>query len=361
MDRLKSTLRVAVGLVVLGIAGSGFGQAASAPKPPVTTGQASTPGQAAKPSAPAPLQLRSLDSATQADPFPPTNPANFTADSPSAATVESYLHTMLGYDPNRIWKVAAIQKTPAPGVSKVTAFITERKPNAQMQRTMFYVLPDGKHLIAPDSSALNPFGAEPFAENRAMIKARAAGPALGPAAKDLMFVEFADLQCPHCKEAQPTMQQLAKDFPKARIVYENLPLTQIHPYAFVAAAYGACVAKKSSDAFFTYAQAVYDTQGALLPDSYEKTLKDAVVKAGADPTSIAMCAATDTAKNEIAASVKLAADLGVEQTPTLVVNGRPLPLTGIPYDILKQVIAFQAGVDGVQGAAPANSLTLQPR
>ena len=268
---------------------------------------------------------------------------------------------MLGYDPNRIWRVVAIQKTPAAGVSKVTALITERSPNAQMQRTIFYVLPDGKHLIAPDSSALNPFGAEPFAANRALLKARADGPAHGAAGKDLMFVEFADLQCPHCKEAQPTMTRLAQDFPKARIVYESLPLTEIHPYALIAAEYGVCVAKKSSDAFFSYAQAVYDAQGALLPDTYEQTLKDAVSKAGADPTAIAMCAATEAAKNEVNASLKLAGDLGVEQTPTLMVNGRLLPLTGIPYEILKQVISFQAGVDGVQGVAPASGLTLQPR
>ena len=27
-------------------------------------------------------------------------------------------------------------------------------------------------------------------------------------------MEFADLQCPHCKDAQPTMKRLAKDFPQ---------------------------------------------------------------------------------------------------------------------------------------------------
>ncbi len=341
-----------MGWMVLGVAASGFGQAAPAP----TAG-----GQMAKPAAPAPLQMHTLDSATQADPFPPVNPANFTADSPSVATVDSYLHTMLGYDPNRIWRVAAIQKTAAPGVSKVTAMISERAPNAKVQRTMFYVLPDGKHLIAPDSSGLNPFGASPFAENRAMLKARADGPAHGAATKDLLLVEFADLQCPHCKDAQATMAQLLKDFPKARIVYENFPLTEIHPYAMIAATYGSCVAKASSDAFFTYAQAVYDAQAALVPDTYVQTLNNAVTKAGADPAAIAKCAASDAAKNEVNASVKLANDMGVDQTPTLAANGRLLPLTGIPYEVLKTLIAFQAANDGVAGAAPANGLTLQPR
>ena len=80
-----------------------------------------------------------------------------------------------------------------------------------------------------------------------------------------------------------------------------------------------------------------------------------------DPSAVALCAATDAAKNDVAASVALAADLGVEQTPTLAVNGRLLPLTGLPYETLKALIVFQAANDGVVGTAPASGLTLQQR
>ena len=228
---------------------NGWGQAAK-----------TVPPAASAPTAQPQLQMRTLDAATQVDPFPAINPANFTADSPAVSTVDSYLRAMLGYDPNRIWRVVAIQKTQAPGVTRVTALISERAANAKTLRTSFYVLPDGKHLIAPDASGLNAFGARPFEEAREKVKARANGPAKGAAGKDLMLVEFADLQCPKCKEGEATMTRLAADFPKARIVYESLPLTELHPYAMQAALYGACVAKKSSDAFFTYAGAVYDSR-----------------------------------------------------------------------------------------------------
>ena len=109
---------------------------------------------------------------------------------------------------------------------------------------LFYTMPDGKHLIAPDASGMNPFGPTPFAESRAALQAKAEGPYLNSASKDLMLVEFADLQCPHCKDAAPTMARLAHDYPKARIVYENFPLTDSHPQAMQAALYGVCVAKK---------------------------------------------------------------------------------------------------------------------
>ena len=334
---------------------SGIGAQAQTPPvpqaPSVQTPAAKAPAAKAPAPAAAPLKLYSLNSATQTDPFPPVNPKFFTADSPSVATVESYLKTMLGFDPNRIWRVMAIQKTPAAGVSKVTVVISERGPNAKVLTAAFFVLPDGKHLISSDASGISPFGAEPFVANRTLLQANATGPAHGAASKDLMLVEFADLQCPHCKDAQAIMTKLAQDFPKARIVFENFPLVDIHPYAFQAAAYGDCIAKQSSDAFFTYAQAVYDTQGALLPDTAEQTLKNAVTKAGQDPAAIATCAASASAKADVDAALKLGEDIGVDQTPMLAVNGRLLALTSIAYETLKTLIYFQASLDGVSAAA----------
>ena len=302
-----------------------------------------TPAAKAAPAAkPAPpLQLQSLDPGARADPFPPVNPKYFTTESPSVATVDAYLHAMLGYDTNRIWRVAAIEKTPVAGVAHVTAFISDRSPNAKVNTASFFVLPDGKHIIA-DLNAVQPFGAHPFAEYKALLQARADGPSHGATSKDLELVEFADLQCPHCKDAQAIMTKLAQDFPNARIVYESFPLVSIHPLAFKAAAYGVCVSKKNSDAFFTYIQAVYDTQGALTPDDGEQTLKNAATKAGADPEATATCAGGPEAKASVDASTKLAEDLGINETPTLVVNGRPLPMTTIPYETLKQLITYQA-------------------
>lgn len=329
------------------------------------SGSAQAPAKASNPAAipaPAPqakpLQLQTLNPGTRADPFPAVNPANFTASTPSVATVDSYLHAVMGYDANRIWRVLAIQTTTAPGVSRVVAAISDRTAGAKVLSASFYVMPDGKHLIASDSKGggVSPFGADPYADNRAMLAARADGPAHGAESKDLMLVEFADLQCPHCKEAQPTMDRLATDFPKARIVSENFPLVQVHPYAFEAAAYGVCIAKKSSAAYFTYAKAVYETQAALVPATAEATLNNAATKAGADAASIAACAKTPEAKAEVAAQVKLGTDLGVDQTPTLAINGRLVPLT-IPYETLRNLISFQASLNGVSAAAESPNPT----
>lgn len=323
-----------------------------------TAAKAATP--AAQPAPASALQLQNLDQAGKpVDPFPPVNAKYFTATSPTVETVNTFLKTLWGYDTNRIWRVEAIQKTSAPDVSKVIVFVSDKSPNAKVQPTVFFVTPDGTHAIAGDG--VMSFGAAPFAESRKILQARADGAARGATAKDLLLVEFSDLQCPHCKDAQTTMEQLSKDFPNARVVYQSYPLTEIHPFAFKAAAYGYCIEKQKSDAFFPYAAAVFDAQAALTPETGDETLKSAVTKAGLDPAAVDTCAATPAIKDQVNASIKLAQDVGVEQTPMLAVNGHLLPLTGVPYETLKRIIAYQATLDGVStGATDAADSSRKP-
>ncbi|MEO8735856.1 MAG: thioredoxin domain-containing protein [Edaphobacter sp.] len=316
-----------------------------------TTGTAGTTPKTA-PAAP-PLRLNDLGQTAKADPFPPANPKFFTAATPTVDTVNAFLKTLWGYDSNRIWRVEAIQTTEAPGVSKVVVFVSDKSPNAKVQTTAFFVTPDGNHAIAGDGVV--PFSATPFAAARKTLEVRADGAARGAAGKQLLLVEFADLECPHCKEAQATMDQLVKDFPNARLVFQSFPLVQIHPFAFKAAAYGYCVQKQKNDAFFPYAAAVFDTQAALTPETGDATLKNAVTKSGLDPATVDACAATQATKDQVNASIKLAEEVGVNQTPTLAVNGHLLPISQLPYETLKKIVAYQAELDGVGTGATSAS------
>jgi protein-disulfide isomerase len=144
------------------------------------------------------------------------------------------------------------------------------------------------------------------------------------------------------------MEKLVADYPKARIVFQNYPLARIHPEAVTAATYGVCVAKQGgSTAFFNYAAAVFDGQdGLATSDGATLTLNSAVTKAGLDPAKIADCAKGPDVAAQVEASVKLAQALNVNQTPTLMVNGRQVPANA-DYQTLKQVIDYQAKLDGV--------------
>jgi protein-disulfide isomerase len=277
--------------------------------------------------------------------FPKPDPANFTATSPTKETVNAFLQASWGWDQNRVWEIEGILKTPATGVSKVIVYVGDKTGKQKPQGFQFYALPDGKHIIAADE--VISFGDHPFADFRNQLQQRADGPYRGSPAKDLELVEFADFQCPHCKEAQANMEKLVADFPKARIVFENLPLKQ-HNEAKPAAEYGVCVAKLgSASAFFTFAGAVFEGQdGLATPDGATLTLNSAVTKAGLDPAKVDACSKTPEVAAQVDASAKLAEDLNVTLTPTLMVNGRQVSANA-PYETLKQIIEYQAKSDGV--------------
>ncbi|HUN87118.1 MAG TPA: thioredoxin domain-containing protein [Terracidiphilus sp.] len=298
---------------------------------------AQTPSSNA-PSAPAP---------TTAPVFPKPDPANFTATSPTKEAIDSFLQTSWGFDPRRVWQVQAILKTPVDGVSKVVVFVGDKSGKQKPTALEFFSLPDGKHIIAGDQ--VIPFGDHPYTEFRSELQQDADGPYRGSASKDLELVEFADFECPHCKEAQSTMDQLATDFPKARIVFQNYPLVRLHPAAMSAAEYGVCVNKMGgSNAFFQFAGAVFAAQeGLATADGATLTLNSAVTKAGLDPAKVQACAVTPDVATQVENSVKLAQSLNINETPTLMVNGRQVPIGGVPYDTIKQIVEFQAKLDGV--------------
>lgn len=282
---------------------------------------------------------------TPANPFPPVDPKNFTAKSPTVETVNSFLHAIWGFDENREWSVSSIEPTMAPGVVQVHVFVSEKTQPGRLAQTTIFVTPDGKHAIAGD--VVN-FGAQPFAETRATLQQRADGPARGATGKELELVEFADLECPACKTAQNTMDELSQDFPQARIVFEDMPLTAVHPLAFQAAKVGYCVRRAKGDAaFFTYTKTMYDSQAEFTKEKADTTLRAAVTAAGADPASVMSCASTPAAENAVNATIKLGTDIGVMNEPTLVINGRAIPLAQVPYEALTRVLVFQGSLDGV--------------
>lgn len=292
----------------------------------------------------APQAQPSVPDASAGPAFPKPDPAEFTATAPTKEQVMGFLQAAWGYDTNRVFQVQRIAKTSVPGISNVLVAVGE-KGNKQIQTLQFFALPDGKHIIA--QGEILPFGDHPYSENRAALEQRANGPFRGAADKKLELVEFADFQCPHCKEAQANMDKLATDFPSAHIVYQNFPLVKIHPQAMIAAEYGHCVAKLGgNDAFFKYASATFDGQAGLATaDGAQLTLNSAVTASGQDPAKVAACAKEPATETAVKADIQLAEDLAVNQTPELAINGRLIPLGGLDYETLKKIVSYHAAND----------------
>jgi predicted DsbA family dithiol-disulfide isomerase len=92
---------------------------------------------------------------------------------------------------------------------------------------------------------------------------------------------------------------------------------------------------------------VFDGQDGLgTPDGTTLTLNSAVTKAGLDPAKVSACANAPETKASVESSIKLGNELGITEVPTILVNGRPIP-GNAPYEVLKQVIQYQAKLDGI--------------
>ncbi len=255
---------------------------------------------------------------------------------PPEDTVRAFMQQMFGYDSSLTWKIVGIKPSQAEGLAEVTVLLSN--PQGQ-QSNKLYITADGQHAL---SGEIIPFGAHPFDAARKELDQGINGPARGPADAGVTLVEFSDLQCPHCKQAQPTIDKLMGDEKSARLVFQNFPLPS-HDWAAKAAAYADCISRGSSDAFWKFLQSVYDAQTDITLANADEKLTGLADKAGVKGADIAACAAKPETTGRVQHSIALGASVDVTGTPTLFINGRKIAnVSGIPYDVLKSLVEFAA-------------------
>ena len=254
---------------------------------------------------------------------------------PSESVVNAFMQQMFGYDSSLSWKVTSIKPSEAAGLAEVD--VTIQGPQGAQAHT-FYVSPDEHHAVV---GQILPFGAHPFDAARERLEKGINGPARGPATAPATVVEFSDLECPHCKEAQPNLDKLAAEDKDVRIVFQNFPLP-MHDWASKAAHYADCIGRSSNDAFWKFAESVYAQQSDITAANAEDKLKAASDAAGASGTEIAACAAKPETTSRVEHSIALGTALGVNSTPTIFINGRMLSAGGISYEVLKELVDFAA-------------------
>ena len=267
-----------------------------------------------------------------AKPAAPEPVAANTTPLPSEETVEAFLKRTFGQDPSITWRVLDISPSEVPNIAHVTISI-----GADNRVSNLYITPDGNYAITGE---IIPFGADPFANNRRKLEA-ANGPTRGAESPAIEIVEFSDLQCPHCKAAQPVIDKLMEDFPQVQLRFQNFPL-QMHPWARKAALTGQCIGEQSQPAFWKYIQGVYDAQSFITEDNADQKLADLAQQSGADPAKLAACEKSLTASKAVDDSVDLGKSLGVTGTPSVFINGRKFGgIKEIPYDALKGLVNFE--------------------
>ena len=260
---------------------------------------------------------------------------------PSEATFNEFLKRMFGWNQDLTWKVADIKPSEAAGLSEATVIFNT--PKGQ-QATRLYVTADQKYAFTGE---LVPFGADPFAETREQLKS-VSGPSEGPKDAVITIVEFGDLECPACKAAQPNIIKLMQEEPKARLLFENFPLSQIHKWALTGAKYLDCLGRANNDAAWKFIATVYDHQAEVNEQNVDQVLKGYVKDAGGDPDAIASCVVKPETAKRVTDAQALGEKLGITSTPTFFINGRKIVgfSSNVPYDTVKSMADFEIANPG---------------
>ena len=278
------------------------------------------------------LLLLTLASAQQA-PAAAHAASKTTANLPSEETVNAFLHQWFGYDTSLTWKIVSIKPSEIEGLSEINALLSGAQGQQQLK---LYVTPDGKHAV---NGEIMPFGAHPFAADEKELERGTNGPSRGPADAPVTVVDFSDLQCPHCKDAHPTLERLVVENKNVRLLFQNFPLP-MHDWAAKAAAYSDCVSRGSNDAFWKFISSVFAAQSDITAANADEKLTALADSAGVKGADIAACAAKPETTSRVEKSVALGKALNVNSTPTIFVNGRRLP--AVPYEVLVKLVDFAA-------------------
>ena len=295
--------KIALIAVVLYFAPVAFSQSA-APKPHVSGISSTTPYSQAKPSA-----------------------------LPTKEQVEAALKRTLGYDPNLTWTIYDIRPSRIPDVAEILVELNKQQP-----LHVYWSAATQEAVIGE----IIPFGPDPYGHIRAKLQP-ADGPSRGPQQAAITLIDFSDLECPHCKAAQPVIEKLVADFPQIRVIFQQFPLpASLHPWAMKAALYADCAGKMDKDAFWKYVDTIFGNQGSIALATADDQLKGFATAVGLDAQKVASCAASPEAEARVKKSVDLGQSLDVNETPTVFVNGRQVrSIASIPYDQLKNLVQFE--------------------
>ena len=162
-------------------------------------------------------------------------------------------------------------------------------------------------------------------------------PHAGPDDAPVHIVEFADFECPHCKIAFQTLEEVLAERKDVRVSFMNFPLDQacnpmidrpFHPRACELARIGECAFRQGK--FFEAAPLLFEV---LPPDELTTKLADK----GIDTSALAICMKDETVAARVLSDIKAGLGAKIEGTPAVFLNGA-LVGGALPKDKLNELI-----------------------
>lgn len=151
----------------------------------------------------------------------------------------------------------------------------------------------------------------------------------GNPASKVTFVEFADFECPHCRQLGWYMQDIAQRYYEhVHFVYKHYPLAKrcnpmmtsdMHPMACEAAIATQCARRQG--AFWPFHDLTFDSQA----DLSRRKLQSIADQLKLDRGLFDACLESGSALEEVKSQVALGRQLGLQGTPAVYINGKEMP------------------------------------
>lgn len=168
-----------------------------------------------------------------------------------------------------------------------------------------------------------------LSEPRVTVEAK--GPAKGANEAKVTIVEFSDFQCPFCSKAEPSVDEVMKNYSdKVKVVFRHFPL-DFHEKAFKAAEGAACAEEQGK--FWEFHKTLFANQGAIDVND----LKTHAKTLGLDTAKFNDCLDGGKMKAKVDADMAAGRAVGVNGTPAFFING--IAISGAqPYEKFKEII-----------------------
>ena len=267
------------------------------------------------------LAVFRLPSAAQSTSVKEKSPAPQASDSSAAkpgtveSRVEKYLRNLYAWGPSYDVKVGPSKPSPIPDLLEVPVTVSM---GGQSDTAVVYVSKTGNFLIRGELADMS---VDPFADIRSKLHV-GMSPSMGPENAKVTLYEFADFECPSCRQLDLVLRELLPRHPEVRLVFKHYPLTEIHPWAMTAAMASQCAFQQSPAAFWKIHDAIFDAQEVISPSNVWDKLLDLATQIGLDTPAYKACMVNPETANQVKATIEEGHALTITATPTTFVNTR---------------------------------------
>jgi protein-disulfide isomerase len=220
--------------------------------------------------------------------------------------------------------------------AKLTGFKEGSFMMGGRQTVPVFVSADGKYLAL--GSEIYDTTVDPHKEIMEKISLKDV-PVKGADNAKVVIVEYSDFQCPFCKRGKDMLPEILKEYNgKVKIAYKQLPLKN-HNWAMPAAVASMCAYQQGNDKFWAFHDKLFDSQKDITLENSKEKFNQYAKEVGLDTKKFDTCLGSKEVQAEVENQMKEATSVGVQSTPTFVVNGMIVP--GANPEGLKSAIEIQ--------------------